>query len=216
MKRLYIVVEGQTEEAFVNHLIAPYLRDSHQIWSVTPILIKTSSKQKGGFSNYEHLRRDLLRLLREQDVVVSMFVDFFRCPETPGKEFWFGKVGHLEEVEERERQIALDIANDRFIPYIQLHEFEALLFASSEGFASQKFNPHQIKELQQVCREFPNPEDINTSPEGAPSKRLLRVVPDYHKVKHGRAIAQMIGLQVMLNRCPRFAAWVERLIEACQ
>lgn len=216
MKRLYIVVEGQTEEAFVNDLLMPYLGEAYQLWDVTPILIRTSATGRGGFSNYDYLRRDLLRLLREQDVVVSMLVDFFRCPETPGKEFWSRKVGHLAEAEEREHQLALDIANDRFIPYIQLHEFEALLFASSEGFASQDFEPHQIKELQQVCREFPNPEEINTSPEGAPSKRLLQAVPYYHKVKHGRAIAQTIGLHVMLERCPRFAAWIERLAEACR
>lgn len=215
MKRLYIVVEGQTEEAFVNDLLTPYFGETYQLWSVTPILIRTSATGRGGFSNYDYLRRDLLRLLRESDVVVSMLVDFFRCPETPGKEFWSRKVGHLAEVEERERQLALDIANDRFIPYIQLHEFEALLFASSEGFTSY-FDPREAEPLVQVCTTFPNPEEINTSPEGAPSKRLLQAVPYYHKVKHGRAIAQAIGLQVMLECCPRFAAWVERLAKACQ
>lgn len=35
MKRLYIVVEGQTEQEFVNELMAPYLQDSG-IYSVTP------------------------------------------------------------------------------------------------------------------------------------------------------------------------------------
>lgn len=34
MKRLYIVVEGQTEQEFVNELMAPYLQDSG-IYSVT-------------------------------------------------------------------------------------------------------------------------------------------------------------------------------------
>lgn len=215
MKRLYIVVEGQTEEAFVNDLLTPYFGETYQLWSVTPILIRTSATGRGGFSNYDYLRRDLLRLLRETDVVVSMLVDFFRCPETPGKEFWSRKVGHLAEVEERERQLALDIVNDRFIPYIQLHEFEALLFASSEGFTSY-FDSREAEPLVQVCTTFPNPEEINTSPEGAPSKRLLQAVPYYHKVKHGRAIAQAIGIQVMLECCPRFAAWIKRLAEACR
>lgn len=38
MKRLYIIVEGQTEQEFVNEHIAPYLRQ-HGIYEVMPILI---------------------------------------------------------------------------------------------------------------------------------------------------------------------------------
>lgn len=49
MKRLYIVVEGQTEQEFVNELMAPYLQDSG-IYSVTPVLIHTSRSGRGAWS----------------------------------------------------------------------------------------------------------------------------------------------------------------------
>lgn len=79
MKRLFIVVEGQTEEAFVKELMRPYFIQN-DIYDIRPVLIQTSKGHKGGFVNYEHLRNDLLRLLKSQgqDVVVSTFVDFWR------------------------------------------------------------------------------------------------------------------------------------------
>ena len=96
MKRLYIIVEGQTEQEFVKTLIAPYLQ-KHEIFEVTPILIRTSKTGRGGFVNYQHLKKDAERLLKSEkkDFIVSMFVDFFRCPEVPHKEKWSVKSSHI-------------------------------------------------------------------------------------------------------------------------
>lgn len=92
MKRLYIIVEGQTEQEFVNEQIASYLRQ-YEIYEVKPILIHTSKNGRGGFVNYQHLKNDAKRLLSSQksDFVVSMFVDFFRCPEIPKAKDGIGK-----------------------------------------------------------------------------------------------------------------------------
>ncbi len=82
-KRLYIVVEGQTEEEFVKDLIAPYLQEyGLYVW---PTIIRTSAGHKGGFVNYEHLKNDIQRLLKSQgkDIIVTTFIDFFRCPNLP-------------------------------------------------------------------------------------------------------------------------------------
>ena len=92
-----------------------------------------------------------------------MFVDFFRCPEVPHKEKWSVKSSHIGQVEEMERCIKDDIKDVRFIPYIQLHEFEALLFASNEGFNSF-FDEIQKEKAQQIINSYDNPEDINTTP----------------------------------------------------
>lgn len=215
MKRLYIVVEGQTEELFVNRFLAPYLSASQQLHSVTPIAIHRGQGARGGMVNYECLRRDVLRLLRERDApIVSTLIDFFRCPETPGKDIWGKATNHLQEVELREKEIGQDIANEHFIPYIQLHEFEALLFSSDASFGDL-FSEKEAKELSKVVAQYPNPEEINTTPEGAPSKRLQAIVSDYRKTVHVHLIAEAIGIEVILERCPRFRTWVERLIRAC-
>ena len=216
MKRLYIIVEGQTEQEFVNSMIAPYMQQ-FGIYDVTPILIRTSTTGRGGFVNYEHLKNDAIKLLhsKKDDFIVSMFVDFFRIPEIPKKERWEAKANHMEKVEKMEKCITEDINDHRFIPYIQLHEFEALLFSSNKGFENY-FAEKEANSTQQIIETFKNPEDINSSPEGAPSKRLLAIKDDYDKVIEGNLIALEVGFNDILAKCPRFKAWIEKLVEACK
>ncbi len=213
-KRLYIVVEGQTEEEFVNELMAPFFLD-RGIY-VYPMIIHTSKGHKGGFTSYEHLRNDVKRLLKSQgsDIIVTTFVDFFRCPELPGKDIWGDIPNHLTRITEMENAIKKDIDDRRFYPYIQLHEFEALLFSSDKGF-KKYFDEKDVSELQRIVDYYENPEEINSSPEGAPSKRILRIIPDYDKVMYGNIIALEIGMNPILKKCPRFRNWVESLIEVC-
>jgi hypothetical protein len=214
MKRLYIVVEGQTEEEFVKSILAPHLLEQG-IFCVTPVAIHRGRGARGGMVSYEPLKGDILRLLRDGDApIVSTLIDFFRCPDTPGKEVWNKASNHQQEVELREQEIGRDIGGRHFIPYIQLHEFEALLFSSDVGF-KKELSPKEAGKLSKIVEDYPNPEEINSSPEGAPSKRILAVVSYYDKVFHGNLIAGAIGIKVILERCPRFRAWVERLVSAC-
>lgn len=213
-KRLYIVVEGQTEEEFVKDLMAPYFLD-HGIY-IYPTIIHTSRGHKGGFVNYEHLKNDINRLLKSQgeDVVVTTFVDFFRCPEIPGVEDYSKISNHSERVAKMEQAIRDDINDWRFFPYIQLHEFEAILFSSDKGFLKY-FDCEHARALQGIVESYDNPEDINSSPEGAPSKRLLRIIPEYDKVMFGNIIALEIGMNAIIEKCPRFREWTELLIRKC-
>lgn len=216
MKRLFIVVEGQTEEAFVKELMAPHFMQNG-IYDVRPVLIQTSKGHKGGFVKYEHLKNDLFRLLKSQgqDVIVTTFVDFFRCPELPKQKDIDVLPSHHEKVEAMENSIASDINDWRFIPYIQLHEFEALLFSSANGFELY-FEDHISKEIQGIIDSFENPEEINSSPETAPSKRLIGIIPEYDKIIYGNIIALEIGITTILEKCPRFREWVSTLINLCK
>ncbi len=217
MKRLYIIVEGQTEQEFVNSVIAPYIQQ-YGVYSVTPVLIRTSKTGRGGFVNYNHFKNDTKRLLysKKTDFVVSMFVDYFRIPKNiPNKDKWEHVENHLEQIIMMENCIAEDINDNRFIPYIQMHEFEALLFSSNKGFQTY-FTEEESKNTQNIIDTYNNPEDINTSPQGAPSKRLLAIKNNYEKVLDGNLIALEIGISDIIAKCPRFRAWTERLIEACK
>lgn len=216
MKRLFIVVEGQTEEAFIKELVSPYFMQN-EIYDIRPVLIQTSKGHKGGFVNYEHLKNDLFRLLKSQgqDVVVTTFVDFFRCPKLPNQNDIDKLSSNIQKVEAMEKSIYDDINDRRFIPYIQLHEFEALLFSSSNGF-EMYFEDQIAKEIQGIIIDsFDNPEDINSSPETAPSKRLIRIIPYYDKVIYGNIVALEIGLPTILSKCPRFRRWINSLILRC-
>ena len=81
MKRVYIVVEGQTEQEFVNSVVAPYL-NTLGIYSVTPVLIRTSRSGRGGMVNYSHLENTVKMLLQSSstDFIITTFIDFFRLP----------------------------------------------------------------------------------------------------------------------------------------
>ena len=217
MKRLFIVVEGQTEEEFVRTMLRPYFY-SHEIYDVNPILIHTSKSGRGGFVNYAHLKNTVTPLLKSQglDVVVTTFVDYFRMPHnTPQYEQCMQAACNKDKVVALERCIGEDIKDRRFIPYIQLHEFEALLFSNNHGF-EEFFTKEQAEQTSVVVEAFENPEDINTHPQHAPSKRILAIKEDYNKPIDGNLIALKVGIKTMLERCPRFAAWVKDLVQKCR
>lgn len=214
-KRLYIVVEGQTEEEFVNSLMAPFFQESGIY--VYPVIIHTSKGHKGGFVNYDHLKNDVTRLLKSQgqDVVVSTFVDFFRCPALPTQKEIDLLQSNRDKVIAMEKGISFDINDSRFIPYIQLHEFEAVLFSSISGF-NRYFGDDISYEIQNIIDSFENPEDINSSPATAPSKRLIKIIPEYDKVMYGNILALENGFECVLERCKRFREWIEILLERCK
>ncbi len=214
MKRIEIIVEGQTEQEFISSILAPYLH-AHGIMLVTPICIRTSATGRGGFTNYYHLKNDVNRALSSgnPDLVVSMFVDYFRIPQKhmPGYNVWVKEPDHFRQVAMMEAEIEKDIADRRFVPYIQMHEFEALLFSSDSG-VKKYWTTEKCQKVDEIIAAFDNPEYINTSPEGAPSKRLLDISPDYQKILDGNIFALEIGIDKILAQCPRFAAWVQELI----
>lgn len=214
MKRVYIIVEGDTEEEFVKTILLEYFL-TKKIYEVNPIKIQTSNGHKGDFVNYVHLKRDVIKLLKSQkDILVTTMVDFFRIPNNiPNYQNAMLLNTSKAKVEFLENQISEDIADERFFPYIQLHEFEALLFSSDEGF--QEFwgeEPKIMKEIEKILLEFPNPEDINDIPNTAPSKRLKKIIDDYEKMVHGKEIAKEIGIDTILEKCPRFTAWIDKIV----
>lgn len=216
MKRLYIIVEGQTEEAFVKEVLAPYLL-GYGIFDVRPIKITTSKTGKGGFVNYQHVRNDALKYLKkEPDIVVTTFVDYFRMPTSMPD---YQKCTTLPFADDRidclEEAMQENIGYSNFVPYIQKFEFEALLFSDNSGFEAF-FDEKIYTATQQIINEFENPEEINTHPEKAPSKRLESILKNngekYEKVDDGNLVAIELGIEKILNACPRFKNWVDILI----
>ena len=213
MKRLYIVVEGQTEQEFVTDLIAPYFRGL-EIYDVRPFLIRTSRTGRGGFVNYQHLKNDIIRLLKhETEIIVTTLIDFFRIPTNIPK---YKSCTHtdtdiFDKVSCLEKAIADDISDRRFIQYIQLHEFEAVLFSSNKGF-TYYYEKKVSDKTQAIIDNYDNPELINDSPETAPSKRLLKIIPNYNKVIDGNVIAMEIGFHTINEKCLRFQHWINQII----
>ena len=217
MKRLNIVVEGQTEQSFVNEVLAPYLK-SKGVSLIVPILIHTSKTGRGGLVNYRHLYNTIKGLLSnpcDGNIIVTSFVDFFRIPNNmPGYDQAMRYGNDSQKVETLQQALDESIADRRFIPYIQLHEFEALLFSNNDGF-EYLWEEKLSAKTKSFVDAYENPEDINSAPETAPSKRLLAINPKYDKVLDGNLIALEVGINEMLAKCPRFAKWVSLLIDTC-
>lgn len=219
MKRLEVIVEGQSEREFVFQVLAPYLERCGVVksYEVFPIVIRTSPNHRGGVSKYQHLKDDILKSLSSsnQQLVVSMMIDYFRLPSNmPCPDNFDSISSDNDKANAIEQKIAEDVNDNRFIPYIQVHEFEAFLYASSSGFDYCYGNDEsRMKLLCDIIDNFKNPEEINTTPSGAPSKRILSIIPEYDKVADGNLIIMQNGIDSILNTCPRFKNWVKTLIK---
>ena len=135
MRRVIIVVEGQTEEEFVKYILLPYFQ-SFGIYDVRPIKVETSPGHKGGITDYHKFKRDVVGYLRkEKSVIVTSLIDYFRLPgDFPDYEEVTALHNVVQIVTGLEAGLKKDIGHPLFLPYIQLHEFEALLFTNIKGF----------------------------------------------------------------------------------
>ena len=217
MIRLYVIVEGQTEEYFVRNVLADTLwpSDIHPI----PILLGVPG-QKGGRTNYARVRRDIVvQLKQDRGAYCSTMIDFYGLgsgfPGHPPP----SHLSNIEKVRHVEQAVLNDIVKEipelrpdfRLIPYLQLHEYEALLFSDPPAFADGINRPNLQRQFQSIRDEFESPEDINNHPETAPSKRVLSVCPNYRKVIEGAQAASAIGISTIREECPHFRKWIERL-----
>lgn len=221
MVRLNILAEGQTEEAFVNDVLAPHLAIHDVVACVRCVTTRRDSRRpdlvhRGGIRDYAKVRRDLLRWMAEDpDAKFTTMFDLYALPEDfPGWHSTEEKPDPYARVALVEAGMYTDIGDRRLVPYIQLHEFEALLFSDPHKF-DWEYIEHEgaIARLLEIAEAFESPELINDGPITAPSKRIIAHIPEYafQKATAGPLIARQIGIDVMRERCPHFAQWVARL-----
>lgn len=220
MIRLHFIVEGQTEETFVNHLLAQHL--GHSTISSDVRCVETSRTRsriyRGGIRSFQQLNRDIQRWMREDqhpDAYFTTMFDLYALPsDFPGYDEAKRAQTPFDRVNRLELALAHTIGHPRFIPYIQLYEFEALLLADPAKL-DWEFIEHTepIQSLISIAAGFESPELINDSPETAPSKRIIQLIPEYagRKSSAGPIIAGKIGMATLRARCPHFHQWVERL-----
>ena len=213
MKRLIVVCEGPTEKEFCQDILYPHFQQFGIV--IEAPIIKHSS---GGIVPWWILKRQLEKHLSEGNVTVTTFIDYYGIKDEhafPKMDVAKNAHHHIDRVRILEQAMCDDLPDEcrhRFIPHLQLHEFESLLFSDVDvfvrNFADYEFD---LQELKKVKAEFPNPEDINNSPKTAPSKRLENAVPGYQKVLYGNCIAMDIGLNKIRQSCPHFNEWINAL-----
>ena len=224
MIRVNVVTEGQTEMKFAKDLL-------NQFFCGKPIINarcvlnsrnnRTNYEHRGGMTNYARARNDILNWLRgDPSAYVTTMFDFYRLPrDFPGYEDAMRCPTDLESVEHLEIKMKEDIdagiadsVQDRFIPYIQLHEFEALLYADLSLLEEDYLNIDDIGAIRRLRKETAGipPEDINNGVETAPSKRLLKAI-NYKKGAIPVAWLEKITIDQIASCCPHFSAWIGKL-----
>jgi len=217
--RLCILVEGQTEQEFVKDVLAPHLGCKNVF--VSARIVQTSrDKQKnkiyrGGLINYEKVKNDLQNWLKEDkndDVRFTTMFDLYALPDSfPAQVDAVKAMDAYDRVAILEAAFKEDIGDSRFIPYIQLHEFEALIFVSPEELNYEYLDRESEVEKLVAMAEEQNPELINDNAETAPSKRILELIPEYSKVSGGVATVGVIGLDKIRSACRHFDEWLTEL-----
>ncbi len=197
--RLSIVVEGETEEAFVKEALAEHLRSRGM--EPQPNLL-------GGNVTVERLASRMALLFWSSDRVTSL-VDFYGFRDK-GSDTVVALEGRINQAAIAKVNRSMD--EPRVIPYVQKYEFEALLFTDVKAFGNAiGVSEQSIVQLAEIRSQFQTPEDINDNPATVPSKRIAQLIPRYSKVVAGPLVALETGLAAIRAQCPRFNQWITQL-----
>ena len=216
MSKAIAVVEGLTEQTFVREVLAPWLWTQSRVELVASPAGKPGKK---GGNNYGRAKRDIINHLKNPHFkFVTTFFDYYgMTAKWPGRTDAGTKSHSRKPIsvetairEDIEREVGNEVIS-RLVPYIQMHEFEALLFSETSALPEVMRNEESKHELDAICREFNTPEEINDSPDTAPSKRIKAIYPFYRKPLHGVLAAKRITIEVMSENCPHFKNWIAAL-----
>jgi hypothetical protein len=219
MVRTLALVEGPTERNFSQRILAPHLG---RLGIAFHPRVIGSPGHKGGVGPWDRAKREICNLIRQEpDSVFTTMFDLYALPNNwPGrKEATENGLKYVDAVAFIEAKISDAIQSEfansgpqiRFIPYLSQHEFEALLFSNIAIFAQVVQQADCLQSLQAILEECGECEKIDDTPEGAPSKRILKIAPRYSKTVDGIAAAERIGLPALRAKCPHFNSWVTRL-----
>ena len=216
MISVYILCEGRTESSFVQNVLAPALGQK----SIFLYPFQIGRRRRGGNVSFERLLPSIRAQLHSNQYAycTSLFDYYGLPPEFPGKESAATMPILAEKAETVCNELvarlgcSIDIEPlQRFIPYVQMHEFEGLLFSDPSKLAIELRRQDLTHKLWAIRHDFETPEHIDDSPVSAPSKRIQQIFPRYRKVQMGERAARAITLKKIRQACPLFDAWLRKL-----
>ncbi|TGK55577.1 DUF4276 family protein [Leptospira kanakyensis] len=226
MIRLLINVEGQTEETFVNEVLSGHLyKKGYGKVSARIFGNARQRNRRGGVGSWQSISEEFIRQLsQDEQIYVTTMVDFYGMPAI-GNQSWPGreeakripssidKARHVEKSMHGDivQRMGAEFNSKRFVPFTLIHEFESLLFSDCDVFLDSINNREFVSQFKSIRNGFATPEDINDSPETAPSKRILSIMKDYEKPIMGNIGILGIGLDKIRSECPHFNEWVTKL-----
>lgn len=215
MSRVRVLVEGQTERALVRDILKPHF-GSHQI-DLHAVMLS----RQGGMPRYAKAKDVIVRSLKEDIALIcTTMVDFYGMPmDWPGRHQANRCQTCAEKADIVECGVLEDIAGSlgksfnprRLIPYVQMHEFEALLFSSPKKLAESLGDKELTSVFLTIRNNFSTPEDIDDHYDTCPSRRIEGVCQGFRKTIDGITAASRIGLETMRQECPHFDEWITKL-----
>ncbi len=212
-KTVYVIVEGPTERKFIADILAPYLWIK-EIY-LTPIEVGKVG-QKGGDVSFKRVTQNLKALKSANiDTYMTLFVDYYGVDKQ-----WPGYQESLLQSTIESKAAMVNSTTKaavnklypqmQFIPYVAMHEFEALLFSDTEKLAEGiHISSTQVAD---ILAPYNSPEEINNSEATAPSKRLDSLVGGkFLKTTSGIAIARNIGVDIIRDKCKIFNQWLSTI-----
>ncbi len=213
---VYAIVEGKTEQIFIEKVLTPYLAKKNITLHATQV---TKPGQKGGDVHFDRVKKDIGNYLKQRkDIYVTTMVDFYGLKEWPGKNSvpngakpWIIAETINKATAEEVNKIFVEYnPTRRFIPYMSIYEFEALLFSNPDVLSDELGIDR--KKVISILDQFKTPEAINNSPDTAPSKRLDYLTNgNYRKTINNIAVAEKTGVDTMRKKCPVFNDWLDQL-----
>lgn len=210
MKTIIIICEGETEVEFCSLLNNFLGYENYRI----------ESRNLEGNCHWERIKNLVEKTLKSQkSAIVTTMIDYYgRKSKTFPKQAEANNIkNNIRQKVDFLEQAMIDAIDsslrDRFIPYLQLHEFEAMLFHNYQVFENN-FGDDECKknEIQKILQQFPDPEMINDSPLTSPSHRLENIIIGYNKITYGNLLAEIIGLRNVYSKNQHFREWVDKLI----
>lgn len=220
MSRVLALVEGPTERSILDNVVSPNL-SVNGIYLSARVLGKPGHK---GGNKFSVVLRELRNLIRQEpSSFVTMFFDYYGLtndwPELARAKCNkpYDALGILESAiaEAVAASLGADFDSRRFIPYLQLHELESLLFSGPTEMSEVFDRPELKSEFERIVLQCDGCELIDDDPVSAPSKRIQALFPTYRKGRsvdaHAHRIAARIGLERMRRACPHFNDWLKKL-----
>ncbi|MFO0837077.1 MAG: DUF4276 family protein [Phycisphaerae bacterium] len=220
MVEVVAIVEGRTEQSFIDQVLAEHLL-------ARGVLVRHlrggKSGKTHGVAAWESAKADILRQLKRGAHCTTMF-DFYGLPnDWPGRAE-ASRLPPAQRAVHVESKVAAEIAHAvgprfnpaQFIPYVQLHEFEALLFAGPHELATQcalliDRDEETLSGSLRAVVAAGGPEEINDGQDTHPAARLLSICPRFKKAVHGVRVAAYIGIPTLRGCCEHFGHWLAAL-----
>ena len=207
------------ELRFVKDVLFKHLQPYNIYCDYRSVLTSKEYRKRGGITSYAKAKKDIQQWINSENSSDRRFTtmfDYYALPDDfPGFSDAEKFVNPYDKIQYIEEAFAEDMDDHRFIPYIQLHEFEALLFSDLDVLLLEyEDKKNEIETLKNVLLQSPyhnNPELIDDKKETSPSHRIIAQIPEYQKVSSGSSIADLMSIDVLRSKCCHFNEWLIKL-----